>query len=70
MTRKKKAPSRKKPEKKEESVSGTYVYDAESDRIVKVSDRIPSVASKSGAHSHGSPCGQGPCSGGSCPYKS
>ena len=47
-------------EKPRESVSGTYVYDEHSDSIVKISDRIPSVASKSG-HSHAAPSGCGSC---------
>lgn len=66
MTKTKAKPAKKA--KAKESVTGRYVYDAKTDRIVKVSDRIPGVASKhgsapSGADCTGNPdaCG-GPCS--------
>lgn len=50
-------PSKTK-KKKKESITGKYVYDAKTDRIVKVSDRIPSV---SGRRSKSAPCGEGAC---------
>lgn len=65
---KKKSEAEKAPPKKEkESVTGTYVYDPEVDGIVKISDRIPSVASKGSQGPKGDPpCGGGAC--GSCPH--
>ncbi|MBI5596034.1 MAG: hypothetical protein HY928_08095 [Elusimicrobia bacterium] len=56
---------RKAKTKLKESITGKYVYDAKTDRIVKVSDRIPSV---SGRRSKSSPCGEGACPprGGGC----
>jgi hypothetical protein len=61
-------PDKRKGEKPE-SITGTYRYDPNSDSIVKVSDRIPSVASKLRG---GTPCGDscgdtGSCGTGSCP---
>lgn len=57
-------------------VTGTYVYDERLDRLVKVSDRIPRVASKAGkAGAEGNceapeggfgDCGRSACGGGSC----
>ncbi|MFA6318401.1 MAG: hypothetical protein WC943_13415 [Elusimicrobiota bacterium] len=55
-------------------ITGKYVYDPKLGRVVKVSDRIPKVASASkktfacGADSRSEslPCGQGGCGGGSC----
>lgn len=56
---------------KTHGITGTYVYDKESDSVVKVSDRIPSVASKKGGGSsmpEMGPCGKptSECGGGSC----
>lgn len=50
------------------SVGGTYVYDKEQGKLVKVSDRVPKVASKRGASSaSGMACGGGACDdGGGC----
>lgn len=60
--------TRKKPtQKPKESVTGRYVYDAKSDRIVKVSDRTPSIAGRGKKMaSEGGPCGSGPCGSGAC----
>lgn len=53
--------------KKKESVGGTYVYDKKLRRLVKVSDRVPKVASKGGSPApRGGPCGGGPCGRGAC----
>ena len=52
-----------------DSTGGTYVYDKKLGRVVKVSDRIPKVASKGrGAASEMGPCGRprAGCGGGSC----
>ena len=63
--------TKKKPAKKpKQSITGRYVYDAKTDRIVKVSDRIPSIAGRgSKGESEGcdsGPCGSGPCGSGAC----
>lgn len=55
-------------------VTGTYVYDEKLDRLVKVSDRIPRVASKAGKAGEAceapegdlGACGRSACGGGSC----
>jgi len=64
-------PKKKQPKRPDSGATGTYVYDEKTDRIVKVSDRIPSVASKGKGGSSDSPktppCGGG-CGGGVCPY--
>jgi hypothetical protein len=54
---------------KKQSVGGTYVYDKELGKVVKVSDRVPKVASKSSRRSSPTtgPCGRvcgGPCAEG------
>jgi hypothetical protein len=52
--------------------TGTYKYDKSSDKIVKVSDSIPKVASKGGGgsaeDSDAGPCGRpsGDCGMGAC----
>jgi len=48
--------------------TGTYVYDAELGKIVKVSDRVPKVASHGGASigQDAGPCGRSACAGGRC----
>ncbi|TPW22000.1 MAG: hypothetical protein FD126_120 [Elusimicrobia bacterium] len=53
---------RKPAGKAPSSITGRYVYDPKTDRLVKVSDRTPSVASSPSA------CGGGPCRRpGGCP---
>ena len=55
--------------KKDETAGGTYVYDKELGEIVKISDRVPKVASKSSRRSPSSaagPCGRSACGGGRC----
>lgn len=52
-----------------DDIAGTYVYDKELGKVVKVSDRIPGVSSKKGRGSPKSssgPCGGGPCGSGAC----
>lgn len=51
-----------------ESNAGTYVFDKESGKVVKVSDRIPGVSGRKGKGSPGSPgpCGRGACGRGLC----
>ncbi|MFH1724037.1 MAG: hypothetical protein ABII00_05370 [Elusimicrobiota bacterium] len=59
-----------KAQKSGEGISGTYVYDEESGKIVKKSDRIPGVASHAGSGSGSGPDEAGPCggcAGGPCP---
>lgn len=43
-----------------EEKTGTYVYDKKLGKVVKVSDRIPSV-NKSGEHACGGCCGRCGC---------
>lgn len=66
---KKKTPSAKRPAKRRpSSATGTYVYDKDSDRVVKVSDRIPRVAGKKGSSApfgEAPSCGRSSCEG--CP---
>lgn len=53
----------------DDGIGGTYVYDKELGKVVKVSDRIPRVSSKKGrstAKSSESPCGRSVCGGGGC----
>lgn len=52
----------------ERGATGTYVYDEASDRVVKISDRIPSVSAKGKAKASAAvgPCGRSQCGGGSC----
>ena len=74
MTKKeKKAPktSQRASSPKTEEVTGTYVFDKKTGKIVKLSGRVPKVSSKSGkgASDMPGPCGMGPCGGGACPYK-
>lgn len=58
--------------KKKESAGGTYVYDKELGRVVKISDRVPKVASKGRGGARSSPevgpCGRprSSCGGGRC----
>ncbi len=68
MQKTKRAP---KTTSKTPGITGTYVYDKDSDSVVKISDRIPSVASKKGSSSSMpdmGPCGKptSECGGGSC----
>ena len=72
MKTKTKSPSPTKPQTKD-SMGGTYVYDKVLGKVVKVSDRVPKVASKASGGSLSSaddarPCGrpQSQCGGGSC----
>ncbi|MFA5137708.1 MAG: hypothetical protein WC728_00635 [Elusimicrobiota bacterium] len=58
-------PKKKQPKRPDSGITGTYVYDEKSDKIVKVSDRIPSVASK-GKGASLPDCGGGPACGGDC----
>lgn len=49
------------------AATGTYRYDKKTGTIVRVSDRVPKVASKRKSSSP-LPCGRrGPCGGGACP---
>ena len=51
-------------------ITGTYVYDKDLNKVIKVSDRIPGVsAKKEGGSVEGLPCGQSQCHGGTCPMK-
>ena len=53
--------------KKRETPGGTYVYDQKLGKVVKVSDRVPKVASKSSKLSmEVGPCGRSACGGGRC----
>ncbi|MBI4678588.1 MAG: hypothetical protein HY748_13505 [Elusimicrobia bacterium] len=66
--------ARKTEKPKAAPITGTYKYDPKTGKIVKVSDRIPKVASQGGkdfpcgadSSSEGLPCGQSECGGGSC----
>ena len=50
------------------AATGTYRYDKKSGKVVRVSDRVPKVASKAKGPSQELPCGRrGPCGGGGCP---
>ncbi|MDE1976752.1 MAG: hypothetical protein KGL04_11240 [Elusimicrobia bacterium] len=57
-----------KAEDAESEVTGTYVYDAELGKVVKVSGRVPKVASHGGGSPTGDvgPCGRSACAGGRC----
>jgi hypothetical protein len=58
--------SRKAPT--DAAATGSYRYDKETGEIVRVSDRVPKVASKAKGSAPALPCGRrGPCGGGSCP---
>ena len=61
------AKTRKKAPK-DSSIGGTYVYDKELGKLVKVSDRVPKVASKRPTPAPmGGGCGRGGgCGGGRC----
>ncbi|MBI5624377.1 MAG: hypothetical protein HY924_11420 [Elusimicrobia bacterium] len=72
-------PKRKKDQRSQETgggkgITGKYVYDPKLGRVVKVSDRIPKVASAgkktfacgADSSSESLPCGEGGCGGGSC----
>ena len=49
-------------------ITGRYVYDPKTDRLVKVSDRTPSLASKTSSSSAPAGCSGGPCRRpGGCP---
>jgi hypothetical protein len=48
------------------SIGGTYVYDKELGRLVKISDRVPKVASKGRSGPQAGPCGPSACGGGRC----
>lgn len=51
----------------DQAATGSYRYDKETGQIVRVSDRVPKVASKSKGAAPSLPCGRrGPCGGG-CP---
>ena len=53
--------------RKRDSAGGTYVYNERLGKVVKVSDRVPKVASKGkGRSSEASPCGRSVCGGGRC----
>ncbi|MCM2304020.1 MAG: hypothetical protein NDJ72_04915 [Elusimicrobia bacterium] len=50
------------------AATGSYRYDKETGEIVRVSDRVPKVASKAKGPAPEMPCGRrGPCGGGGCP---
>jgi len=56
--------------KDREKPTGTYVYDKEQNKVIKISDRIPGVsAKKEGSAGPELPCGQSECSGGPCPMR-
>ena len=60
----------KRPRKSpaDDAATGTYRYDKETGEIVRVSDRVPKVASKAKGPAPEMPCGRrGPCGGGGCP---
>lgn len=57
----------KKTKARDSGITGRYVYDPKTDRLVKVSDRTPGIASKGGS-SAPMGCGGGPCRRpGGCP---
>ena len=56
------------PKNKTDGATGTYRFDKKKGKIVRVSDRVPKVASKGKGPSSSLPCGgSGPCGGGRCP---
>ncbi len=72
--KKTKTPSRSKEKSPPSGATGTYAYDAESGRVVKVSGRVPGLSKSSAGDSNfpasgeGAPggCGRGECAGGAC----
>ena len=60
--------TKKQPQPALNQVAGTYVYDKDLDRVVKVSNRVPKVASKGKASAAAAvgPCGR-VCDSGRCP---
>lgn len=61
--------TKKKPAKAapETGIGGTYVYDREKGAMVRVSDRVPGVASKGKRTPEPGPsCGRGACGRGGC----
>lgn len=72
MKAKRRVPSRKPASEVRQGAAGTYVYDPESARVVKVSSRIPGISSRSGGagedmpSGEAGPCGRTECSGGAC----
>lgn len=57
--------SRAKPT--DRAATGTYRFDRKTGKVVRVSVRVPKVASK-GKRPSSPPCGRsGPCGGGRCP---
>lgn len=48
--------------------AGTYVYDKETSRVVKISDRIPGLSrgGRRKASPEAGPCGRQACAGGAC----
>lgn len=67
---KSKTPPRKPARRLSSQAGGTYVYDKELGKVVKVSDRIPGVSGRGrrkGASAEGvGPCGRQACGGGRC----
>ena len=50
------------------AATGSYRYDKKTGEVVRVSDRVPKVASKGKSPSSSLPCGRnGPCGSGRCP---
>ncbi|HBL16549.1 MAG: hypothetical protein A2X36_07965 [Elusimicrobia bacterium GWA2_69_24] len=67
---KKRIEKKAKPAPAGSGITGTYIYDRELGKIVKISDRVPSVAAKVRKTAAKSlPCSDGGCSGGACPAK-
>ena len=64
-------PTTKKRARKDPSdqaATGSYRYDKKTGTVVRVSDRVPKVASKGKSSSSSLPCGRsGPCGSGRCP---
>ena len=59
--------ARRKKGAAEESAGGRYIFDKELGKVVKVSAKVPQVASRGrGASPAPGPCGRNACGGGRC----
>ncbi|OGS00576.1 MAG: hypothetical protein A3G41_06565 [Elusimicrobia bacterium RIFCSPLOWO2_12_FULL_59_9] len=60
---------KRKIKSKNQSQTGTYVFDADQGKVVKISSHIPKVASTHKSEDSGAqtgPCGKTECGGGAC----
>lgn len=64
QTKKRKTP--KARSSSETGAAGTYVYDKELGRVVRISDRIPGLSRRGRASAEPGPCGRQACAGGVC----